>query len=79
MGTPILGTLAPHFHGKMGTRALFTSYFKDPQVPIFTGNWGPSHENGDPQFWTYTLTGLISLAMISHLLQHYPCKLLGYG
>ena len=20
-----------------------------PRVTIFTGNWGPSHENGDPQ------------------------------
>ena len=21
----------------------------DPRVPIFTGNWGPYDENGDPQ------------------------------
>jgi hypothetical protein len=23
---------------------------RDPLVPIFTVNWGPSHENGDPHF-----------------------------
>ena len=38
MGTPQIGD-----HG-----SLFLQYFGDPWVPIFTGNWGPSHENGDP-------------------------------
>ena len=50
MGTPQIGDPespfswengdpGPYFHNILGTR----------RVPIFTGNWGPSHENGDPQ------------------------------
>ena len=65
-------------HVKMGTPQI-----RDPGSPFSweNGDPGPYFHNilgtprspfsQDPQCWTCTLTGLISLAMTSHLLQHY--------